>query len=72
MARRIITTEAMEEDKAVERSLRPKMLADYIGQVIIDNFQLQDMRTTENNLWSRSPVYKALKKEETENGDSAS
>ncbi|MBR6274843.1 MAG: Holliday junction branch migration DNA helicase RuvB, partial [Lachnospiraceae bacterium] len=32
MARRIITTEAMEEDKAVERSLRPKMLDDYIGQ----------------------------------------
>ncbi len=32
MARRIITTEAMEEDKAVEKSLRPRLLADYIGQ----------------------------------------
>ncbi|MGN0164586.1 MAG: Holliday junction branch migration DNA helicase RuvB [Lachnospiraceae bacterium] len=32
MARRIITSEAMEEDKVVERSLRPHMLTDYIGQ----------------------------------------
>lgn len=32
MARRIITTEATEEDKAVERSLRPQLLSDYIGQ----------------------------------------
>lgn len=32
MARRIITTEVMEEDKVVERSLRPQMLTDYIGQ----------------------------------------
>ncbi len=32
MARRLITTEVMEEDKAVERSLRPQMLTDYIGQ----------------------------------------
>ena len=41
MARRIITTEAMEEDKAVERSLRPKMLADYIGQAKVkDNLKI--------------------------------
>lgn len=32
MARRLITTEVMEEDKAAERSLRPQMLTDYIGQ----------------------------------------
>ncbi len=32
MARRIITTERVEEDKAVESSLRPAMLDDYIGQ----------------------------------------
>lgn len=32
MTRRIITTEVMEEDKVVERSLRPQMLTDYIGQ----------------------------------------
>ncbi|MBR0132035.1 MAG: Holliday junction branch migration DNA helicase RuvB [Lachnospiraceae bacterium] len=41
MARRIITTEALEEDKAVERSLRPKMLADYIGQAKVkDNLKI--------------------------------
>lgn len=32
MARRIITTDAMEEDKLVEKSLRPQLLTDYIGQ----------------------------------------
>lgn len=41
MARRIITTEEMEEDKAVERSLRPKMLTDYIGQEKVkDNLKI--------------------------------
>ncbi len=37
MARRIITTEALEEDKAVEKSLRPQMLDDYIGQAKVKN-----------------------------------
>ena len=32
MAMRIISTELMEEDKKLESTLRPKMLADYIGQ----------------------------------------
>ena len=32
MERRIITTEIMEEDRAVEPNLRPQMLEDYIGQ----------------------------------------
>ncbi|MDF2542172.1 MAG: ruvB [Herbinix sp.] len=32
MAKRIITTELMEEDKKLESSLRPQMLTDYIGQ----------------------------------------
>lgn len=32
MERRIITTEITEEDKAAERSLRPQMLQEYIGQ----------------------------------------
>ena len=32
MAGRMITTERMEEDKAVEGSLRPKFLHEYIGQ----------------------------------------
>lgn len=32
MARRIITAEALEEDKAIERSLRPQVFDDYIGQ----------------------------------------
>ncbi len=32
MARRVITTEAMEEDLALEPNLRPQKLEDYIGQ----------------------------------------
>jgi Holliday junction DNA helicase RuvB len=32
MAQRIITTESLEEDKVVEKSLRPQLLSDYIGQ----------------------------------------
>lgn len=32
MARRIITTESLAEDKQIESSLRPQMLDDYIGQ----------------------------------------
>ena len=32
MAGRMITTERIEEDKAVEGSLRPKFLKEYIGQ----------------------------------------
>lgn len=32
MAKRIITTEIMEEDKKLESTLRPQMLTDYIGQ----------------------------------------
>ncbi len=32
MAKRIITTEMTEEDRLVEKSLRPKLLSDYIGQ----------------------------------------
>lgn len=32
MARRIITTDVMEEDKIIEKSLRPQLLTDYIGQ----------------------------------------
>ncbi|MCR4842812.1 MAG: Holliday junction branch migration DNA helicase RuvB [Eubacterium sp.] len=32
MERRIITTKAVEEDEAIETSLRPKSLDDYIGQ----------------------------------------
>ncbi len=37
MERRIITTEATQEDKATEPSLRPQMLAEYIGQEKIKN-----------------------------------
>ena len=32
MERRIINTEAAEEDKRVENGLRPQFLSDYIGQ----------------------------------------
>ena len=32
MARRIITTEKMNEDVTIETSLRPRFLKDYIGQ----------------------------------------
>ena len=32
MERRIITTEVTEEEKRTEQSLRPQMLAQYIGQ----------------------------------------
>ena len=32
MAKRIITTEAMEEDLNIESHLRPQLLKDYIGQ----------------------------------------
>ena len=32
MAKRLITTELMEEDKKIESSLRPQLLRDYIGQ----------------------------------------
>lgn len=32
MAKRVISTELMEEDKKLESTLRPKMLTDYIGQ----------------------------------------
>jgi len=37
MAKRVITTEFTEEDKKLESSLRPQMLADYIGQVKVKN-----------------------------------
>ena len=33
MARRVITTEVLEEDKRLEGSLRPQSLTEYIGQV---------------------------------------
>jgi Holliday junction DNA helicase RuvB len=33
MAKRVITTEFIEEDKGLEGSLRPQLLIDYIGQV---------------------------------------
>lgn len=33
MAKRMITTELIEEDKKLEHGLRPQMLTDYIGQV---------------------------------------
>ena len=32
MAKRLITTELIEEDKKIESSLRPQLLRDYIGQ----------------------------------------
>ena len=32
MAKRIITTENLEEDIKIENNLRPQMLDDYIGQ----------------------------------------
>ena len=32
MEKRIISTEVIEEDYKIENSLRPKLLADYIGQ----------------------------------------
>jgi Holliday junction DNA helicase RuvB len=35
MAKRIISTELMEEDRRLENTLRPQMLEDYIGQVKI-------------------------------------
>ena len=37
MKKRIITTELQEEDYKIENSLRPKLLADYIGQEKIKN-----------------------------------
>ncbi len=37
MERRIITTEATKEDQVIEPSLRPQMLAEYIGQEKIKN-----------------------------------
>lgn len=41
MAKRIITTELMEEDNRLENTLRPQMLADYIGQVKVkDNLKV--------------------------------
>lgn len=33
MAKRVITTEFMEEDRRLENTLRPQMLKDYIGQI---------------------------------------
>ena len=32
MAKRMISTELMEEDRRLENTLRPQMLTDYIGQ----------------------------------------
>ena len=32
MAKRMISTELMEEDRRLENTLRPQMLVDYIGQ----------------------------------------
>lgn len=37
MKKRVITTELQEEDYKIENSLRPKLLADYIGQEKIKN-----------------------------------
>ncbi|MCR5153442.1 MAG: Holliday junction branch migration DNA helicase RuvB [Lachnospiraceae bacterium] len=37
MAKRIISTEVVEEDKKIENSLRPLMLDDYIGQEKVKN-----------------------------------
>ena len=33
MAKRMISTELMEEDRRLENTLRPQLLVDYIGQV---------------------------------------
>ena len=35
MERRIITTEATEEDVRIETTLRPQCLSDYVGQEIL-------------------------------------
>ena len=41
MAKRIITTELIEEDKKIESSLRPQLLDDYIGQTKVkDNLKI--------------------------------
>jgi Holliday junction DNA helicase RuvB len=41
MAKRMITTELMEEDTKLESTLRPQMLTDYIGQVKVkDNLKV--------------------------------
>ncbi len=41
MAKRIITTEILEEDKRIESSIRPQMLTDYIGQrKVKDNLKI--------------------------------
>lgn len=41
MAKRMISTELMEEDKKFESTLRPKMLTDYIGQTKVkDNLKI--------------------------------
>ncbi|HKL79950.1 MAG TPA: Holliday junction branch migration DNA helicase RuvB [Mobilitalea sp.] len=41
MTKRVITTELIEEDKKLESSLRPQLLADYIGQVKVkDNLKV--------------------------------
>jgi Holliday junction DNA helicase RuvB len=37
MAKRMISTELMEEDKKIESNLRPQMLKDYIGQAKVKN-----------------------------------
>ena len=36
MAKRIITTENLEEDSKIEGQLRPQLLSEYIGQVESD------------------------------------
>ena len=41
MGKRIITTEATEEDARIEGSLRPTRLADYTGQKrLVDNLKI--------------------------------
>ncbi|HWT27774.1 MAG TPA: AAA family ATPase, partial [Mobilitalea sp.] len=41
MAKRMITTELMEEDNKLESTLRPQMLTDYIGQAKVkDNLKI--------------------------------
>lgn len=41
MAKRMITTELMEEDRKLESSLRPQLLTDYIGQAKVkDNLKI--------------------------------
>ena len=48
MAKRIITTENLEEDSKIEGQLRPQLLSEYIGQAVsythLDVYKRQELQ----------------------------